>query len=152
MREDQDLMCFFSFRRATSKMEDGLLSLKWNNHRSTFFHILSEVRGKVSVVWIQYLSVFPYIICIYTIVWVYYAVYQFKRASILDNFTYIEHKVWTLFTDRILSIFWHVSFKQNQTLLLFLTGFPSVSAYLHRCYISMWREVFPSAQTCDVNM
>ncbi|KAK8390214.1 hypothetical protein O3P69_013058 [Scylla paramamosain] len=27
-------------------MEDGLLSLKWNNHRSTFFHILSEVRGK----------------------------------------------------------------------------------------------------------
>ncbi|XP_071523792.1 uncharacterized protein [Panulirus ornatus] len=32
--------------RARSKMEDGLLSLKWNNHRSTFFHILSEVRGK----------------------------------------------------------------------------------------------------------
>lgn len=27
-------------------MEDGLLSLKWNNHKSTFFHILSEVRGK----------------------------------------------------------------------------------------------------------
>ncbi|XP_037804231.1 zinc finger protein 865-like isoform X7 [Penaeus monodon] len=32
--------------RAQTKMEDGLLSLKWNNHKSTFFHILSEVRGK----------------------------------------------------------------------------------------------------------
>ncbi|XP_076059120.1 uncharacterized protein LOC143035883 isoform X4 [Oratosquilla oratoria] len=27
-------------------MEDGLLSLKWNNHKSTFFHILGELRGK----------------------------------------------------------------------------------------------------------
>ncbi|KAK7077682.1 hypothetical protein SK128_028475, partial [Halocaridina rubra] len=32
--------------REQSKMEDGLLSLKWNNHKSTFFHILNEVRGK----------------------------------------------------------------------------------------------------------
>ncbi|MCL4131125.1 UNVERIFIED_CONTAM: hypothetical protein GTU68_065518 [Idotea baltica] len=27
-------------------MEDGLLSLKWNNHKSTFFHILSGLRKK----------------------------------------------------------------------------------------------------------
>ncbi|XP_064093143.1 protein tramtrack, beta isoform-like isoform X4 [Macrobrachium nipponense] len=29
-------------------MEGGLLSLKWNNHRSTFFHVLSTVRKKES--------------------------------------------------------------------------------------------------------
>ncbi|KAK8752151.1 hypothetical protein OTU49_012248, partial [Cherax quadricarinatus] len=28
-------------------MASGLLSLKWNNHRSTFFHILSTIRNKV---------------------------------------------------------------------------------------------------------
>merc|ERR1719423_597969 len=27
-------------------MDGGLLSLKWNNHRSTFFHVLSSVRKK----------------------------------------------------------------------------------------------------------
>ena len=29
------------------KMEDGLLSLKWNNHKSTFFQVLSILREKV---------------------------------------------------------------------------------------------------------
>ncbi|XP_064093118.1 longitudinals lacking protein, isoforms H/M/V-like isoform X20 [Macrobrachium nipponense] len=29
-------------------MASGLLSLKWNNHRSTFFHVLSTVRSKES--------------------------------------------------------------------------------------------------------
>ncbi|XP_045583204.1 longitudinals lacking protein, isoforms H/M/V isoform X6 [Procambarus clarkii] len=29
-------------------MASGLLSLKWNNHRSTFFHILSTIRSKES--------------------------------------------------------------------------------------------------------
>ncbi|KAB7497607.1 Longitudinals lacking protein, isoform G [Armadillidium nasatum] len=29
------------------EMEDGLLSLKWNNHKSTFFHILSGLRKKL---------------------------------------------------------------------------------------------------------
>ncbi|KAK8752150.1 hypothetical protein OTU49_012248, partial [Cherax quadricarinatus] len=29
-------------------MASGLLSLKWNNHRSTFFHILSTIRNKES--------------------------------------------------------------------------------------------------------
>ncbi|XP_047740444.1 longitudinals lacking protein, isoforms H/M/V isoform X7 [Hyalella azteca] len=29
-------------------MSSGLLSLKWNNHRSTFFHVLSTIRSKES--------------------------------------------------------------------------------------------------------
>ena len=29
-------------------MDTGLLSLKWNNHGTTFFHVLSTLRGKVS--------------------------------------------------------------------------------------------------------
>ncbi|XP_053630136.1 longitudinals lacking protein, isoforms H/M/V isoform X32 [Cherax quadricarinatus] len=43
--EAADPRCF-AVISPPSKMEDGLLSLKWNNHKSTFFHILSEVRGK----------------------------------------------------------------------------------------------------------
>ncbi|XP_071515045.1 uncharacterized protein [Panulirus ornatus] len=34
--------------RGTITMASGLLSLKWNNHRSTFFHILSTIRSKES--------------------------------------------------------------------------------------------------------
>ncbi|RXG70602.1 Longitudinals lacking protein, isoforms H/M/V [Armadillidium vulgare] len=29
-------------------MSSGLLSLKWNNHRSTFFHVLSSIRSKMA--------------------------------------------------------------------------------------------------------
>ncbi|KAK4324201.1 hypothetical protein Pmani_005203 [Petrolisthes manimaculis] len=34
--------------RIYTTMASGLLSLKWNNHRSTFFHILSTIRSKES--------------------------------------------------------------------------------------------------------
>lgn len=30
-------------------MDSGLLSLKWNNHGSTFFHVLSTIRRKVGL-------------------------------------------------------------------------------------------------------
>ena len=39
-------------------MASSLLSLKWNNHRSTFFHILSTIRVKVS-------NLMPRCSCIY---------------------------------------------------------------------------------------
>ncbi|ROT78311.1 Broad-complex protein isoform 4, partial [Penaeus vannamei] len=41
----------FLFQNVSSlekKMDSGLLSLKWNNHGSTFFHVLSTIRRKES--------------------------------------------------------------------------------------------------------
>ncbi|KAK3869713.1 hypothetical protein Pcinc_025006 [Petrolisthes cinctipes] len=40
-------ICSYTHRKYTT-MASGLLSLKWNNHRSTFFHILSTIRSKES--------------------------------------------------------------------------------------------------------
>lgn len=38
-----------NFRWSGLAMDGGLLSLKWNNHRSTFFYVLSTVRRKVCI-------------------------------------------------------------------------------------------------------
>ena len=60
---------FSSCRCKCSKMEGGLLSLKWNNHKSTFFHVLSNVRKKASMMFTNILvSVSKYHSCLLNII------------------------------------------------------------------------------------
>lgn len=57
---DSECQNVYRFRKKNMMATDGMLSLSWNNHKTTFCHILSTLREKASIHQWNYTSHFVF--------------------------------------------------------------------------------------------